>query len=148
MAASVSGESHHLPPAVVKTFVRAKGVERTILISDAVALAGMAPGDYDWMGMRVTLSPEGRVSLSGTPYLAGSALDLASALPRVMAFAGVTLADAVTMASTNPARLLGLEPGTLAESGLADLVLMRIGDHGQVEVVQTIAGGQAAWEAA
>jgi N-acetylglucosamine-6-phosphate deacetylase len=146
--ASIIVDGHHLPPAVVKTFVRAKGIQRTILISDAVALAGMAPGDYDWMGMRVTLSPEGRISLSGTPYLAGSALDLASALPRVMAFARLTLADAVTMASANPARLLGIEVGTLAPGGPADLVLMRIGDSGQVDIVQTIAGGQVVWEAA
>jgi len=145
--ASIIVDGHHLPPAVVKTFVRAKGIQRTILISDAVALAGMAPGDYDWMGMRVTLSPEGRISLSGTPYLAGSALDLASALPRVMAFAKLTLADAVTMASANPARLLGVEAGTLASGGPADLVLMRIGDSGQVDIVQTIAGGQVVWEA-
>ncbi len=144
--ASIIVDGHHLPPAVVKTFVRAKGVERIILISDAVSLAGMAPGDYEWMEMRVTLSPEGRISLSGTPYLAGSALDLASALPRVMAFAGVALADAVMMASTNPAHLLGLQPGTLAAGGPADLVLMRIGDRGQAEIVQTIAGGQVVWE--
>jgi N-acetylglucosamine-6-phosphate deacetylase len=128
LSASIIVDGEHLPPAVVKTFVRAKGVERTILISDAVGLAGMPPGDYDWLGLKVTLSPEGRISLTGTPYLAGSALDLASALPKVIAHAGVSLGDAVTMACVNPARLLGIEPGVLAEGARGDVVLL---DYGQ-----------------
>ncbi|MDR7418179.1 MAG: amidohydrolase family protein [Armatimonadota bacterium] len=122
LSASIISDGHHLPPSVVKTFVRAKGVERTILISDAVALAGMPPGDYDWLGLRVTLSSRGRISLTGTPYLAGSALELASALPKVMAYAGVSLADAVTMACGNPARLLGVDPGVLAEGARGDVI--------------------------
>jgi len=149
LSASIIVDGHHLPPSVVKTFVRAKGVERTILISDAVALAGMPPGDYDWLGMRVTLTPDRRIGLAGTPYLAGSALDLASSLGKVMAYAGVTLAEAVIMASANPARLLGIEVGTLSEDGRADLVLIQTSpgtDH--VEVLHTVAGGMTVWEAA
>lgn len=147
LSASIIVDGQHLPPAVVKTFVRTKGIGRTILISDAVALAGMPPGDYDWLGLRVTLSPEGRISLTGTPYLAGSALDLASALGKVMACAGVSVADAVTMASTNPARLLGVEVDTLAEGARADLVVMRINaSAGRSEVLHTVVDGEMAWE--
>jgi N-acetylglucosamine-6-phosphate deacetylase len=146
LAASIIVDGHHLPPAVVKTFIRAKGIERTILISDAVALAGMPAGDYDWLGLKVTLSPEGRVSLTGTPYLAGSALDLASALPRVMRDAGIGLADAVTMAAANPARLLGTDPGALAEGGRGDLVVLRLASGAdRVEVVRTVVGGETVW---
>lgn len=149
LCASIIVDGHHLPPAVVKTFVRAKGVARTILVSDAVALAGLPPGDYDWLGQRVTLSAEGRIGLAGTPYLAGSALDLASAIPKVMAFAGVTLADAVAMASVNPARLLGIEAGFLDEGARADLVLMRW-EPGQwtLEVLRTVVAGQVVWDMA
>ena len=148
LSASIIVDGQHLPPAVVKTFVRAKGIGRTILISDAVALAGMPPGDYDWLGLRVTLSAEGRISLTGTPYLAGSVLDLGSALVKVMAFAGVTLADAVTMATVNPARLLGIEPGTLAEGARADLVVIRVNARAsRSEVIRTVVGGEMVWEA-
>jgi len=141
--ASIIVDGHHLPPAVVKTFIRAKGIGRTILVSDAVALAGMPPGDYDWLGLRATLSPEGRISLTGTPYLAGSALDLASALGKVMVFAGVTLADAVTMAVTNPARLLGIDVGAMTEGARADLAVMRVDvEAGRSEVLCTLVGGE------
>jgi N-acetylglucosamine-6-phosphate deacetylase len=143
LSASLIADGHHLPPSVVKTFIRAKGVNRTILVSDAVALAGMPPGAYEWLGLKVTLSSDGRIGLTGTPFLAGAALSLAAALGRVMAFAGVSMADAVTMASTNPARLLGTEGGTLAEGARADVVVAqaRPGVH-DVKIVQTLAGGE------
>jgi N-acetylglucosamine-6-phosphate deacetylase len=148
LAASIIVDGHHLPPSVVKTFIRAKGVARTILISDAVALAGMDPGDYDWLGLKVTLSPEGRISLAGTPYLAGSALDLLSAIPKVIAYAGVTLADAVTMACVTPARLLGLEPGTLAEGTRGDLVLIEYAPGSEkARALRTVSAGDTVWEA-
>lgn len=148
LSASLIVDGHHLPPSVVKTFVRAKGVTRIILISDAVALAGLPPGDYDWLGLRVTLSPDGRISLTGTPYLAGSTLNLASAIPKVMAFAGVTLADAVMMASVNPARLLGIEAGALLEGARADLVVAHRKPGGlALEVLRTVVAGETVWNA-
>ena len=147
LSATIIVDGHHLPPSVVKTFVRAKGIKRTILISDAVALAGMPPGDYSWLGLKVTLSASGRISLTGTPYLAGSTLDLASALPNVMTFAGVTLADAVTMSCANPARLLGIEPGLLVPGGRGDVVVLRHArGSDRVEVLSTVAAGERVWE--
>jgi N-acetylglucosamine-6-phosphate deacetylase len=145
--ASIIVDGHHLPPSVVKSFVRAKGVGRTILISDAVALAGMPPGDYDWLGLKVRLSPEGRVGLAGTPYLAGSALELLSALPKVVACSGVTMADAVAMASANPARLLGIAANRMVEGGSADLVLARH-EPGtdRIRALRTIVGGETVWD--
>ena len=146
--ASIIVDGHHLPPAVVKTFVRAKGVARTILISDAVALAGLSPGDYDWLGLRVTLGMDGRIGLTGTPYLAGSTLDLAAAIPKVISFAGVTLVEAVTMASTNPSRLLGIESGILEEGGRADLMVAHYKqDAMALEVQRTVVAGETVWDA-
>ena len=148
LCASIIVDGHHLPPAVVKTFVRAKGVARTILISDAVALAGLSPGDYDWLGQRVTLGTDGRIGLTGTPYLAGSTLDLAAAIPKVISFAGVTLAEAVTMASTNPSRLLGTESSILEEGAPADLMVAHHKpDAMALEVRRTVVAGETVWDA-
>jgi N-acetylglucosamine-6-phosphate deacetylase len=149
LAASIIVDGHHLPPSVVKTFVRAKGVARTILISDAVGLAGMPPGDYNWLGLKVTLSREGRISLTGTPYLAGSALELSSALPKVMTYAGVSLADAVQMACVNPARLLGIEEGRLEAGGRGDVIqIQHAAGAPQARILKTVVAGDAVWEAA
>jgi N-acetylglucosamine-6-phosphate deacetylase len=131
--ASVIPDGHHLPPAVLKCFVRCKGTERTILVSDAVRLAGMPPGRYEYAGRAVELTPEGRVRLEGTPYLAGSALELPRGVANAARFALLSLAEAIRMATLNPARLLGVgdrfgavEPGreaTLCAFRMEDEVL-------------------------
>ncbi len=107
--ASIIPDGHHLSPSVVKCFIRCKGIERTILVSDAVSSAGMPPGEYEFSGRAVELTPEGRVQLKGTPYLAGSALELPGGLLRAAEFAGLPLEDTIRMATLNPARLVGIE---------------------------------------
>lgn len=131
LMASFICDGHHLPPAVMKAMVRAKGIERTILISDAVALAGLAPGIYDTpVGGKVELQPNGRLNLLGTPYLAGSASSLRECITNVHRYAHISLSEAVRMASSNPAQLLGLDGrkkrGTLRSGSLADLTVFHI----------------------
>jgi len=123
--ASIIPDGHHLPPSVVKCMVRAKGIERTILVSDAVRYAGLEPGEYRSGDQTVELTPDGKVRLKGTPYLAGSALELSSGVANAVRFAGVSLPDALKMATLNPARLLGIEEryGTIEPGKEASLLL-------------------------
>ena len=125
--ASIIPDGHHLSPSVVKCFIRCKGIERTILVSDAVSSAGMPPGEYEFSGRAVELTPEGRVQLKGTPYLAGSALELPGGLPRAAEFAGLPLEDTIRMATLNPACLLGIEDrcGTIEAGKDATLSIFR-----------------------
>jgi N-acetylglucosamine-6-phosphate deacetylase len=107
--ASFIFDGHHLPPAVMKTMLRAKGLRRCFLVSDSVALAGAAPGTYRApVGGEVHLGAGGRLSLAGGPYLAGATQPLAVGVGNAMAYAGADMAGAVSLASSNPARLLGL----------------------------------------
>ena len=107
VVASLIVDGHHLPPATVKAMVRAKGARRTILVTDAVAAAGCAPGAYSIGGVTTELSADGRVSLPGTPYLAGSALTLERAIANMVRFTGLSIDDVIPMASTIPATYLG-----------------------------------------
>jgi N-acetylglucosamine-6-phosphate deacetylase len=124
LSASFIADGHHLGPAVLQSMVRAKGVDRAILVSDSTAVAGQPPGRYQTpVGGTVVLDADGRLGFAGTPYLAGSAVSLSSCVARTVALARVTLADAVAMASTQPAALVGLGPrGRLAVGAPADLV--------------------------
>lgn len=107
--ASAIFDGHHLPASVMKVLVRAKGVERVVLTSDAAALARMPPGVYhDQLGGSVELRPDGRLVLLGTPYLAGSASSLKDGVENAVRLAGCTLAQACRMASLNPLAVLGL----------------------------------------
>jgi N-acetylglucosamine-6-phosphate deacetylase len=115
--ASLIVDGHHLPPATVKAMVRAKGVARTILVTDAIAAAGCAPGRYAIGGVECSLGDDGRVSLPGTPYLAGSSLTLERAIANTVRFTGLSIDEVIPMASTIPAHYLGM---TTAGSVTAD----------------------------
>jgi N-acetylglucosamine-6-phosphate deacetylase len=101
-------DGHHLPPATVKSMIRAKTPARTILVTDAVGAAGMPPGRYTLGGQLVELSPNGRVAVPGAPNLAGSALRLDVAIGNTVKFTGLPLDEVVPMASTRPAAYIGI----------------------------------------
>jgi N-acetylglucosamine-6-phosphate deacetylase len=107
IAASLIADGHHLPPATVKAMVRAKGAGRTILITDAIAAAGCPPGRFTIGGVDCVLAADGRVSLPGTPYLAGSSLTLDRAIGNMVRFSGLPLDEVVPMATTIPAAYAG-----------------------------------------
>lgn len=110
LIASIIADGHHLPPATVKAMVRAKTPARIILVTDAIAVAGRAPGIYQDGSSKVELSPDGRVALVGTPYLAGSALRMDVAVGNTVRFTGLGLEEVVSMASLHPANFLGIKP--------------------------------------
>jgi len=110
LLASFIVDGHHLPPATVKAMMRAKTPARSILVTDATAAAGCAPGFYMIGEERVELTAEGRVSAPGATNLAGSALAMNTAVGNAVRFTGLALDEILQMASTLPARYLGLEP--------------------------------------
>jgi len=109
LGASLIVDGHHLPHAVAKSMIRAKTLDRCLLISDAVALAGMKPGIYQFAGKSVELTPERCVRLVGTEYLAGSAIELARGIENSVRFAGISLEEAVSLATRQPTHLLNAE---------------------------------------
>jgi N-acetylglucosamine-6-phosphate deacetylase len=142
--ASLIVDGHHLPPAVVKTMVRAKGVTKCLLVSDAAPVAGLPPGRYGFAGQEVELTREGKVRLSGTEFLAGSALELPDAVHKVVEFAGLDPATAIDMASLHPAALLeeaGLELDLWSERTFT--VLRQ--DEEELAVIATVIEGEVRW---
>jgi N-acetylglucosamine-6-phosphate deacetylase len=127
LLASFIVDGHHLPPATVKSMIRAKTPARTILVTDAVAAAGMPPGRYTLGGLEVELSPTGRVAAPGAPNLAGSALRLDVAVGNTVRFTGLPLEEVVPMASTRPADYIGIATaGKVAAEWDADAFALRV----------------------
>jgi N-acetylglucosamine-6-phosphate deacetylase len=128
--ASFIVDGHHLPPATVKAMIRAKSAGRSILITDAVAAAGCAPGTHTIGGVQALLSADGRVSLPGTPYLAGSALTLDRAIANTVRYSGLPIESVIPMASTIPAAYLGVPThGTVhadCDAGTGELHVLRV----------------------
>jgi N-acetylglucosamine-6-phosphate deacetylase len=132
VAASFIVDGHHLPPATVKAMIRAKGLDRSMLVTDAVAAAGCPPGRHTIGGVSAELSADGRVSLPGTPYLAGSALTMDRAIANTVRFTGLPIERVIPMASTIPAAYLGISTrGTVHadwDPETAELRVLRVAD--------------------
>ena len=116
--ASLIVDGQHLPPSVAKSMIRAKTLDRCILVSDAVALAGMEPGTYQFAGKSVELTAERCVRLVGTEYLAGSAIELARGIENSVQFAGISLKEAVSLATRQPMHLLDAKTQVESETNL------------------------------
>lgn len=117
----VIADGIHVDPLVLKLLWRAKGSERMMLISDAIAAAGAGDGDYEIWGETISVKNGRTGNLKGS--IAGSVITMLDAM-RMMRSLGVSEADLAKMTSTNPARLLGLERdiGSIEIGKSADLV--------------------------
>lgn len=129
----------HLPPAFAKVALRAKGPDRSILVTDAVAPACCEPGIYQLGEQQVELLPSRRVELTSSRRLAGSALSMDRGVENAMRFAGMTLHEATRLACSNPGAAMGLAQRAeyLTPGQAADFTLFRFED-GNLEVIRTV----------
>jgi N-acetylglucosamine-6-phosphate deacetylase len=125
--ACMIADGFHLPDQVLKVIMKVKG-DRTMLVSDAVALAGMPPGAYTTpVGGKVVLTPQGRLHLAANEnLLAGSAQMLLKGIEHLVRSRLATLAQAWDMASIRPASFMSLPTaGGLTPGAPADFVFFR-----------------------
>lgn len=136
LTADIIADGIHVDPAVVDLFVRAKGADGAVLITDAISATGMPDGTYMLGELEVEVRG-GHCESNGR--LAGSVLTLDRAIRNTMKFANSDLQTAIRMATINPARVLGIEKhkGTLTAGADADITVFTPGG----EVVRTIVGG-------
>jgi N-acetylglucosamine-6-phosphate deacetylase len=140
LTAMFIADGHHLPDDTLKVMLRAKGLERSILVSDTVALGGMSPGIYETpVGGRVELSANGRLSLQGTRFLAGSVVPLKDAVAHVAA-TQFSLSESLQLATENPARILG-RTGKLEVGAPADLIRFTWERGGGIEIESVMLHG-------
>lgn len=142
--ASIICDGHHLPPSVVKTILRVKSPQQTILTCDAAGLAGCPPGAYRNAAVDVEVLADGRIVIAGQDQLlAGSTLCTDACVANVLRLGGVTLKEAVDMAGRIPARLVGLEEIQLDPGCRADLITFRLPSSGDcLDIRATLFGGE------
>jgi len=118
----------HVHPAVIRLWLKMKGEERAILVTDGMSATGVPDGTYKLGDFDVVV--KNGVCLSGET-LAGSVLTMDRAVANVQKFTGTSLGAAVRLASRNPARMMGMPqlsrmtPGTPANFNVFDAA----GDH-------------------
>ena len=138
ISADIIADGIHVSPAVVKLFLHAKGVDRAVLITDAISATGMPDGHYRLGPIEVDVK-DGKCTANGT--LAGSVLTMDRAVQNVTAFGGWSWKNAVQAATANPARAVGLSQryGVLVAGAEANFVVLS--PNGRVQ--KTVVGGRA-----
>jgi N-acetylglucosamine-6-phosphate deacetylase len=144
LTASFIVDGIHIGEAFLKVALRAKGLDHSVLISDAVMPAQCAPGPYMLGEVEVELLPPGdRVVLRGGSRLAGSALSLDNAIANAIRMTRINLREAVTLATINAARsgrISGRQRG-FAPGERADFVRFRM-EEGRLRILDTWISGR------
>jgi N-acetylglucosamine-6-phosphate deacetylase len=145
LAAGFIADGIHLPASFLKVALRAKGVERSILVTDAVMPAGCEPGLYRIGEVEVELHADGSVRQRGGGRLAGSALLMHRGVENLIKLAGISLQEALTMATRNPARVgrIANRQRGLAAGERADIVAFRFDrETKRIEIERTWFSGE------
>jgi N-acetylglucosamine-6-phosphate deacetylase len=138
-------DGKHVHPEMMRLAVRAKGVDKVCLITDATAGAGLAEGAEFFVGETKAVVRDGVGMVEDGSALAGSTSTMIQMVRSMVELAGATLTDAVRMASLNPARALGLggRKGSIEPRKDADMVIFT----DKFEVLKTIIAGRVEYEA-
>jgi N-acetylglucosamine-6-phosphate deacetylase len=139
ISAEIIADGIHVDPLMVRLFLRVKGAEGAVLVTDATAATGMPNGRYRLGSLEVDVK-DGKCLRDGR--LAGSVLTMDKAVRNVVKFANWDLQHAVRLATLNPARATGLpgNAGTLVAGAPADVVAL----NSAGDVVKTIVRGRVA----
>src|SRR5690606_35508621 len=125
VSAEIIADGFHIHPGVARLLWQVKGPDRLLLVTDAMRATDLPDGRYDLGGLEVDVVG-GAARLAGQEPLAGSALTLERAVAWMGEAVGLSLAEAVQLASLNPARRLGVAHrlGSLEVGKDASLVLL------------------------
>ncbi|MFX0061735.1 MAG: N-acetylglucosamine-6-phosphate deacetylase [Candidatus Hermodarchaeota archaeon] len=133
----------HLHPGAITTVIKLKGIERIILITDAIAGTNLSDGEYELGGLK-TVIKDGFSRIKTTGRLAGSTLTMDVAVKNMVTHLGIDLKDAVRMATSNPADAMKLSNyGRLAPGCVGDIVLL----DSELNILSTICRGKILYSA-
>lgn len=148
LAASIITDGHHLPAAVARSIVRAKGIGNTVITCDASGWAGCAPGRYQTSLGDVEVRADGKIVVAGQDrILAGSGATTEVCVAQAAAFGAATLREAIDMACRNPTRLLGFREYRLMAGDAAHLFVYHppTAESPAFRILSTIVAGRVAW---
>jgi len=140
VTAEIIADGIHVHPAALRLAVRQKGTDRICLITDSMKASGLGEGNF-WVGGLEVAVQNGQARLKESGALAGSVLTLNRAVKNILDWTGITVSQAIRLASLNPARVLGISEnvGSIEKGKLANLAVF----DGDFNVVDTIIRGRS-----
>jgi N-acetylglucosamine-6-phosphate deacetylase len=145
LTASIITDGQHLPDSVIRSIVRAKSVQQTIITCDASGWAGCAPGVYENELGKVEVLADGRIVVAGQrDILAGSGAATDACVAHAASCGAATLREAIDMTCRNPTRFFGFPEYGLRPGHPADLFIYRPEPAGAgLGVLATVISGEA-----
>ena len=141
LTADVIPDGLHVHPSVIKILVQAKGIDRVCAITDCIRAGGMGNGIFEFGGRKVIVRDGAARLADGT--ISGSVISMAEAVKTIVEKVGLSLNEAVKMASANPAGILGLNSkGVLMPGKDADVVVL----DRNFRVLMTIVAGKIVYQ--
>jgi N-acetylglucosamine-6-phosphate deacetylase len=142
LTGEIIADGYHLPSSLIKMAFRMKGPEKLCLVSDAMRASGLGPGQYDVCGTQAIVEEGGGVAI--TPdhtAFAGSISTVQQCVQQVVQVVGLSLKDALQMATETPARILGVQErvGRLARGCYADVLIL---DRATLSLRMVMLGGR------
>jgi N-acetylglucosamine-6-phosphate deacetylase len=131
-------DGHHLPPSLMKLVLHSKGIDKICLVTDSMSAAGLEPGNYNLGGLEViveadipkefeipTQDKNYVAKLTDRSAFAGSVSTMDRLVRNMVKFVGLSVSQAVELATYNPAKMQGLDAtiGVLAENKKADITI-------------------------
>jgi N-acetylglucosamine-6-phosphate deacetylase len=141
VTAELIADNVHAHPGAMKVLLRCLGTDRVVLITDAMSGAGLPDGEFDLVGLKVTVKDGHATLADGT--IAGSTTTLNRCVRNITQLVGLPLREAVKMASLNPARAMGFASrlGSIAPGKDASLAVI----DEQANVYLTMVKGQVVY---
>lgn len=142
LSVELIADGNHVSPHMMELAIRMKGPNMTCLVTDCILAAGLPPGEYSLGGVKFVLTPTA-ARLADDSGNAGSILRMGEAVRNVVRMVGVSLQDAVRMASLTPARRIRMDhrKGSLSPGKDADIVILTP----ELDVAATIVGGRVVY---
>jgi len=150
-------DGHHLPPSLMKLIIKAKGLNKVSVVTDAMSAAGLKPGRYSFGGLDIVVEanvpkefeiPDEKgnyvAKLLTRDSFAGSVATMNKCVRNMIKLVGLSIQDAVKMATINPARVIGISKGKgiLARGMDADIVIF----DEEINIMMTIVGGEIVFQ--
>ena len=118
-------DGRHLHPGTVRLYLKAKGYDRVIAVTDSIMAAGLPDGNYH-LGVNQVVVEKGDAKLASDGTRAGSTLTQDRALRNLLSFTGLSLEEILPVLTENPAKLIGVydRKGSIEDGKDADLVVL------------------------
>jgi len=157
LTTEVIADGHHLPPSLMKLIIKVKGLDKVSVITDAISAAGLGLGKYSIGGLdaivEANVAKEFEIPEEEGNYVAklltrdsfaGSVATMDRCVRNMIKLVGLSIQDAVKMATLNPARVIGVEKekGLLTKGRVADIVVF----DDNINIFLTMAGGKIVYQ--